>query len=52
MAKFRKKPVVIEAFQILPNYQSILKVEQFIEGKDDVNQKDSRFDERIRHRNA
>lgn len=32
MAQFRKKPVVIEAEQLLPNNESILKVETLIEG--------------------
>ncbi len=32
MAKFRKKPVVIEAIQLKKNHHSIQEVEEFIEG--------------------
>ena len=32
MAQFRKKPIVIEALQIHPNFDSIHKVEEFVAG--------------------
>ena len=43
MPLFKKRSVVIQAIQLNPNYNSILKVSQFIEGKEDVNQNGSRF---------
>ncbi|MBA9078309.1 hypothetical protein [Rufibacter quisquiliarum] len=36
MAKFRKKPVVIEAVQLLNTPMSILEVERFIAQKEDI----------------
>lgn len=36
MPKFRKKPVVIEAVRLDDNEISILLVERFIEGKEDI----------------
>jgi hypothetical protein len=47
---FRKKPILVPAVQLLPSRESILEVEQFIEGKEDVGQGSSsvaseKFDE-------
>lgn len=50
MTKYTKKPVEIEAVQLFPNASSILQVERFIAGKDDIGHAscrmaEDRFDE-------
>lgn len=45
MPKFRKKPITAEAVQLLATSESILELEQFIEGKENINQKHSMFND-------